>query len=307
VQLPLPPHPDSAAFMATLGDHPLRLDLGQVTDPASASYYGIPYNLVRGDLLGWSPVQYGSGGSPDESDCATAGATDAVVSPCLTTSPVLPVPVPALVEGGTGGQPGDHHLLLLDTKACRLWELYHATPGPSGSWTVLSSATWNLDSNGLRTAGWTSADAAGLPILPLLLKQAEAASGAIHHALRVTVPTNLIRTSYTWPARHRTTNGTASTALPEMGQLFRLKATFAIPAGATTQARAILQALKDYGMYLADGGSTWFVQGEPSAGWDDAILATGLGVRTADLEAVDLSSLRARLGWSKDSAQVPPP
>jgi hypothetical protein len=302
----LPVHPSSAAFMARLGSHRLQLDLGQTTDPASASYYGIPYNVVHGRTLPWSPIQYPSGW-PEESDCAAAGATATVLSPCSAASPVVPVPAPVLVEGGINTVDTDHHMLLLDADACRLWELYHATPGASGSWNVLSTASYDLGSSALRPAGWTSADAAGFPILPLLLRAEEAASGAIHHALRVTLPTGLIRAEYTWPARHKT--GSATDAdLPPMGQLFRLKGSYPIPAGAGSQSSAILQALKDYGMYLADGGSTWFVQGEPSAAWDDAILGpAALGVSTADLEAVDLTPFRTRAGWSADSARVPPP
>lgn len=302
----LPVHPQSAAFLATVGDHRLHLDLGTTVDPGSDTYYGIPYNVVRGATLGWSPVRYDAGW-PGESDCAAAGATGAVLAPCSATSPVFPVPAAPLVEGGVGTGPGDHHLLVVDADACRLWEAFRLTPRASGGWDVLSTATWDLGSSALRPAGWTSSDAAGFPILPLLLRADEAAGGAIRHALRVTIPSAEIRTSYTWPARHRTQNGTASISLPEMGQLFRLKAGHPIPPGASLQSRAILQALKTYGMYLADGGSTWYVQGEPSADWDPAILDEVQAVRTADLEAVDLAPVRARAGWSADSARVPPP
>lgn len=302
----LPVHPQSAAFLATIGDHRVHLDLGTEVDQASATYYGIPWNVVRGASLGWSPVHYDAGW-PEESDCAAAGATGVVVSPCTAARPVLPVPAAPLVEGGIGTSDGDHHLLVVDADTCRLWELYRATPRPGGGWDVLSTATWDLGSSALRPAGWTSADAAGFPVLPLLLRADEAAGGVIRHALRVTIPSGEIRTSYTWPARHLTRNGTSSTSLPEMGQLFRLRASYPIPAGASVQSRAILQALKTYGMYLADGGSTWFVQGEPSAAWDPAILAEVQAVSTADLEAVDLAPVRRRAGFSADSARVPPP
>lgn len=305
----LPVHPRSAAFLATVGDHGLHLDLGTTVDQASATYYGIPYNVVRGGTLAWSAVHYDAGW-PDQSDCAAAAAPGVPVSPCQgpgAALPVFPVPPAPLVEGGIDTVDEDHHLLVVDADACRLWEAYHLTPRAGGGWDVLSTASWDLSSSALRPAGWTSADAAGLPILPLLLRADEAASGAIRHALRVTIPSGEIRTSFTWPARHLTDNGTASTDLPEMGQLFRLKASYAIPAGVSVQSRAILQALKTYGMYLADGGSTWFVQGEPSAAWSSAIFGEVQRVRTADLEAVDLAPYRARPGWQEGSGRVPPP
>lgn len=301
----LPVHPESAAFLATIGSHRLHLDLGTTTDPASASYYGIPYNVVRGGAMAWSPVRYDAGW-PEESDCAEAGAEAVVLSPCTAARPVLPIPAVPLVEGGIDTSDEDHHILVVDADACRLWEAYHATPNPAGGWDVLSTATWDLGSSALRPDGWTSADAAGFPVLPLLLRADEAASGTIRHALRFTLPSNEIRTSATWPARHVTRNGTASTSLPPMGQLFRLRAGYPIPPEASTQSRAILEALRTYGMYLADGGSTWFVQGEPSAAWDDAIFAEVQAVSTADLEAVDLGPFMRRAGWSADSARVPP-
>jgi hypothetical protein len=301
----LPVHPGSATFLASIGAAHLHLDLGTTTDSTQATYYGIPYNVVHGATLGWSPIHFGNGW-PDESDCAASGATGVVLSPCTTATPAMPVPPAPLVEGGIDTADQDHHLLLLDADTCRLWELYHATPSAAGGWDVLSTASFDLGSSALRPAGWTSADAAGFPILPLLLRADEAASGTIRHALRVTIPSGLIRSEYTWPARHRTgSNGSAS--LPPMGQLFRLKASYPIPAGVSTQARAILQALKTYGMYLADGGSAWYVQGEPSAAWDDAIFSEVGQVATSDLEAVDLSPFQARAGWSPDSARVPPP
>jgi hypothetical protein len=302
----LPVHPQSAAYLATIGSHRLHLDLGTTVDPASASYWGIPYNVVSGASLAWSSVHYDAGW-PDESDCAAAGATATVRSPCSAASPVFPVPAAPLVEGGIDAADEDHHLLVVDADACRLWEAYHLTPRAGGGWDVLSTASWDLGSSALRPPGWTSSDAAGFPVLPLLLRAAEAGSGAIRHALRFTIPSNEIRTTYTWPARHLTGNGTASVGLPEMGQLFRLRASYPIPAGAGVQSRAILQALKTYGMYLADGGSSWYVQGEPSAAWDDAIFPEVQAVGTGDLEAVDLAPFRARAGWSAGSARVPPP
>ena len=187
-----------------------------------------------------------------------------------------------------------------------MWELYHVYPNGSQGWDIFGSSSWDLQSTALRPAGWTSSDAAGFPILPLLLKQAKAASGAIHHALRFTILSSHIRNTYVWPARHLTSNGTSSLNLPPMGQLFRLKASYVIPAGDSVQSKAILQALKTYGMYIADGGSNLFVQGEPSAAWDDTIFTQLHAVQTSDFEAVDITAVTSRAGFDVDSAAVPP-
>jgi hypothetical protein len=315
----LPVHPSSAAFLASIGAATLHLDLGTDTDMASPTYYGIPWNVVEGDLLAWqtarfrSPVAAGYTWDPRaESDCA-AGPARALVSPCTAAAapvPLFPIPAAPLVEGGlaTGSPPpdGDHHLLVVDADACRLWELYHVFPDGAGGWDIFGAASWDLGSNDLRPAGWTAADAAGLPMLPLLLRAEEASSGAIRHALRFTVPPGAIRAGYAWPARHLVGRDT-SPRLPEMGQLFRLKASYAIPAGFTTQAKAILQALKTYGMYVADGGSRWYVTGDPSALWQAATFTQVQSVGSDQFEAVDLGPIRARSGWRADSARVPPP
>ncbi|MFT3916659.1 MAG: hypothetical protein QM704_22040 [Anaeromyxobacteraceae bacterium] len=315
----LPVHPSSAAFMATLGAHTVHLDLGQTTDPRSDTYYGIPYNVVHGGALTWSAVAFHTADTSmtwdprDESDCA-AGPTHAIVSPCTAAAapaPLFPVPAAPLVEGGLVTDPaqpyGDHHLLVVDADACRLWEAYHVYPRAGGGWDLFGIATFDLASNALRPRGWTSADAAGFPILPLLLRADEAASGEIRHALRFTIPSDQIRVAYTWPARHLTSNGTGSASLPPMGQPFRLKASFAIPAGWSTQSRAIAQAMKTYGLYLADGGSALYVQGEPSAAWDDRIFGEVQSIPSSAFEAVDLGPWTARAGFDPDSARVPPP
>lgn len=315
----LPVHPRSADWVAAIGGAGrVHLDLGTSTDMAAADYYGIPWNAVAGDALGWRTARYRSpvaGYTWDaraESDCAV-GAGHALASPCTEAAaptPLFPIPASPLVEGGLGtGSPppdGDHHLLVVDADACRLWELYHVFPDGSGGWDIYGSATWDLASSALRPSGWTSADAAGFPILPLLLRADEASAGAIRHALRFTIPSSKIRPRFTWPARHLTTNGQDVDTLPDMGQLFRLKAGYAIPATAGPQARAILQALKTYGMYLADGGSAWFVTGEPGP-WADETFSTVQAVRGDQFEAVDLAPIRARATWSADSARVPPP
>ncbi len=317
----LPVHPSSAAFMTTIGSPKIHLDLGQSVNLAAPdTYYGIPYNVVHGGALTWTGVKYSTldtanfGWDPrPEADCAN-GTAHTLISPCVAStapSPVFPIPSGVLVEGGVfpdvaGQVYGDHHMLLLDADTCRLWELYHAYTGASGTWDIYGSAMFDLRSNALRPAGWTSADAAGFPILPLLLRAAEANTGTINHALRFTIQSSSIRDSYTWPARHLTTNGGSSTNKPQMGQLFRLKASYVIPATYSTQAKAILGALKTYGMYLADGGSNLYVQGEPSASWADAIFTEVQSVGAGQFEAVDLSGIQARAGFSVNSGAVPP-
>jgi len=158
----------------------------------------------------------------------------------------------------------------------------------------------------LRPVTWSSADAAGFPILPLLLKADEATSGEIKHALRFTILTSKIRGSYAWPATHESSNGT-STSQPPYGQLFRLKASYTIPSTFNTQSRAILTAMKTYGMYIADGGSDMYVTGEPSASWLDTTFGDVQSVPASQFEAVDLSPIEARAGWSATSAAVPSP
>ena len=155
-----------------------------------------------------------------------------------------------------------------------------------------------------RTAEWTSADAAGFPILPLLLKADEASSGVIKHALRFTIGSSKIRKQYVWPARHLTDTD-MNTDHPPMGQLFRLKASYTIPAGFSTQSKAILQAMKSYGMYIADGGSDWYITGEPSAAWDDSVFDEVQSVTGDQFEAVDISAITSRSGFDPNSGAVP--
>jgi hypothetical protein len=318
----LPVHPNSAAFMGTIGNRNLHLDLGTQTDMSADDYYGIPWNTFPGASAPWVAVSYSSTdpdmGSAylDETDCVdqSSGAAHTVVSPCLASkapAPWLPIPAKPLVEGGIVTDPsqpyGDHHLLIIDTDVCRLWELYHCYPNTSGGWDIFGSATWDLNSNALRPKDWTSADAAGFPILPLLLLAREASQGEIKHALRFTISSSSIRREYVWPARHLTTNGTTSSSLPPMGQLFRIKASYQIPSSYGTQSKAILQALKTYGMYVADGGTNLYIQGEPSADWQDGTFSQVQSVGSSVFEAVDLSPIMGRAGFDPDSAAVPPP
>lgn len=316
----LPVHANSAAFMATVGVANIHLDLGRSVDMTQPdTYYGIPYNVVNANSLAWRDVKYTSM-DPDlswdpksESDCAS-GAAHTRISPCTTAAapgPQLPIPANPLVEGGispdvAGQTYADHHILILDTDNCRLWEIYHAYTGVGGVWNIFGSATFDLRANTLRPSGWTSADAAGFPILPLLLRADEAASGSIKHALRFTIRSRSIRNEFTWPARHLTENGTLAANLPPMGQLFRLKASYVMPANFGVQARAIVVALQTYGMYLADGGSNMYIQGEPSANWSDTVFSQVQSVGAANFEAVDLGPIQRRPGFNQDSGAVPP-
>lgn len=313
-----PVHANSAAFMATIGTHKIHLDLGTTVDPSSNEYYGIPYNVVHSQAIPWADVAYSTTDKADldwdpttEADCAS-GAMHALTSPCTAAAapkPQFPIPALPLVEGGIikdATQPyGDHHVLLLDSDTCFLWELYHVYPDAKGGWDIFGSAFFDLHSNTLRPAGWTSADAAGFPILPLLLRADEASSGTIAHALRFTIDSSHIRNDYTWPARHLTSNGSGSMSLPSMGQSFRIKSSYIIPANFNTQSRAILQALKTYGMYIADGGSALYIQGEPSANWQDDTFSQVQSVASTEFEAVDLSPISKRAGFDPNSATVP--
>jgi hypothetical protein len=221
---------------------------------------------------------------------------------------LLPIPASPKVEGGISGDlsvDGDHHILTVDSDSCILWESYHSYTRPGGGWNILSSAAFDLRSDALRPAGWTSADAAGFPILPLLLRADEASSGAINHALRFTIQSSKIRNTYAWPATHLTTGGGSSISKPPMGQLFRLNAGYVIPTTYTAQAQAILLALKRYGMYVADGGSDMYIQGEPSVNWDDNTISQVQTVPHTAFEAVDLSPIMARSGFNLNSARVP--
>ena len=198
-----------------------------------------------------------------------------------------PVPTNAPIEGGPGSS-GDRHVLVVDTGACTLYELYYAWPQAGGSWQAGSGAVYDLRSNALRPAGWTSADAAGLPILPGLVRYDEVASGVVNHAIRFTAPAT--RRAYIWPARHYASSST-NAALPPMGQRFRLKASFNI-AGFSATNQVILSALKTYGMFLADNGSAWYISGAPDERWNNDDLRRLLtGVHGSDFEAVDESAL----------------
>jgi hypothetical protein len=253
----LPVHPDSARLVRAIG-----LDEALHPDFSARGRYGIPINVV-GAATPRRPV----------------GFDDASESDRVR----YPIPARPRIEGGS-----DRHLLMLDRDACRLYELFAARRGPGGRWRAGSGAVFDLRSNGLRPAGWTSADAAGLPILPGLARHDEVAAGAIDHALRFTAPRT--RRAYVYPARHFASDS-SDPSLPPMGLRVRLRRSVS-PAGFGPQARAVLVALRRYGMILADNGSPWYVTGAPSAGWDDDDLHELGRITGRDFEVVDTRGLR---------------
>ena len=195
-----------------------------------------------------------------------------------------PIPAKPKIERGS-----DRHLILVDSDTCRLYELYSAKRVGT-KWTAGSGAIWNLASNALRPVGWTSADAAGLPILPGLVRYDEVARGAILHALRFTAP--LTRRAFIYPARHQA-GATNDPNAPPMGLRIRLKSSVSL-AGFGPQARTILVALRDYGMILADNGSPLYVSGVPDPSWNDDQLHQLARLTAADFEVVNTSGLRNR-------------
>ena len=195
-----------------------------------------------------------------------------------------PYPIPADVKIEAGS---DHHALIVERDSCRLYELYALTRTGTG-WHAGSGAIWNLRSNKLRPAGWTSADAAGLPMLPGLARYDEVARGHIDHALRFTVEST--RRAYVHPARHFASDQTDPN-LPPMGLRVRLRASFDT-SGFPRQVRVILTALKRYGMIVADNGANWYVSGTPDRRWNDDALHAIDRVTGADFEVVDTSRLR---------------
>ena len=245
----LPVAADSATIVASIGrDAPLHADFG-------SGRIGIPYDVV-GRRTPRSRVVFDYA---DESDRGP-----------------YPIPARVHVEGGS-----DRHAILVDRSSCRLYELY-ALRREGGRWHAGSGAIWSLRSNRLRPAGWTSADAAGLPILPGLARYDEVARGAIRHALRFTAPRT--RRAYVWPARHFASDST-DPHLPPMGLRLRLKASFDTRPF-PRQARIVLVALKRYGMLLADNGSSWFVSGAPDQRWRNDQLHTLARVHGSDFEVV---------------------
>ncbi|MBX3070475.1 MAG: hypothetical protein KF883_08285 [Thermomicrobiales bacterium] len=198
-----------------------------------------------------------------------------------------PIPTDAPIEGGSCAT-GDRHVLVVQEGSCQLYELFDATPQSDGSWTAYAGAHFDLTSNDLRPAEWTSADAAGLPILPGLVRYEEIEAGVIPHALRFTA--SMTQRAFVWPARHQA-GATDDLSVPPMGQRFRLKSTVDIDGFSRTN-QIILQALKTFGMMLADNGSDWYLSGAPDDRWDnDDLHELQERIHGSDFEAVDCTSL----------------
>ncbi len=203
-----------------------------------------------------------------------------------------PIPLNAPIEGGPNGD-GDRHVLVIDRDNLKLYELFRAFPDPAaGHWKADSGAVWDLKSNADRPLGWTSADAAGLPVFPGLIRYDEVEHfGAIPHAIRFTCVRT--RRAFVHPARHFASSRTDPN-LPPMGMRVRLKGNYDI-AKFPPQARIILTALKTYGMILADNGGDWFMTGCPSPKWDDAQIETLKRVKGRDLEVVRMGKITTRV------------
>lgn len=271
----LPVHPRSSQWVASIGaGAEFHADFGSGT--WAGGPIGIPFTTVGAGQPGVQvDFSYGA-----ESDPAP-----------------YPLPWDSPVEGGQQAT-GDRHVIVVDNSTCTLHELFdaHRGAGPAAAWNAGSGARWDLRSNALRPSGWTSADAAGLAILPGLVTYEEVVSGDIDHPIRFTAPRT--QKAYLWPARHHASSSTDPTR-PPMGAWFRLKASVDI-GGFSPHARVIAQAMKDHGIILADNGSSWFISGVPDPRWDNDVLHELDALTGAHMEAVDASGLMVH----PDSGQV---
>lgn len=270
----LPVHERSAQYIQSIGaSRSVKADFG--AGMWDGGPIGIPITYVNGSQQR-VPVSF------DYSDESDRGP--------------YPIPRHAAIEGGPNAG-GDRHVLVVDTSACRLYEMYYSFPKSGGaSWHAASGAVFDLRSHQLRPAGWTSADAAGLPIAPGLVRYEEVAAGRVDHAIRVTVPRSQKR--YVWPARHFASSNT-DPALPPMGLRLRLRAGTDL-SKLPPQARIVAEAMKTYGVIVADNGSPWFISGAPDPRWNDNALRALAALRGTDFEAVDATGLMA----SPDSGRV---
>jgi hypothetical protein len=198
------------------------------------------------------------------------------------------------IEGGRASD-GDRHAIVVDRSTCRLYETWATQQDPDGTWRAGSGASWRLRSNLLRPQGWTSADAAGLPILPGLLRYDEVLAGRVDHAVRFT--TDVTDRAHIWPARHDA-GSVSDPSYPPMGARFRLKASYPI-ASYGRPARTVLRAMKTYGLVLADNGSPWFFQGTRDTRWSTSLLDDLKRVPASAFEAVDTAPLRVGNGSAR--------
>jgi hypothetical protein len=195
------------------------------------------------------------------------------------------------IEGGRGSD-GDRHAIVVDRSTCKLYETWATRRTSTGRWRAGSGAVWRLTSNALRPDGWTSADAAGLPILPGLLRLGEVRNGRVDHAVRFT--TDVTDRNHVWPARHDA-GSVSNPAYPPMGAWFRLKASYPT-SGLRADTRVVLAAMKRHGLVLADNGSPWYFQGTASAKWPTGLLDELKSIPASAFEAVDTSSLQVSAG-----------
>ena len=251
----LPVASNSDTLIAKIG-----LDTGLHPDFGSYRGYGIPYNTVPGFQRKLT-VRFDYSSQSDHVG--------------------YPIPSRPRIEAGS-----DHHMLIVDSGSCKLYEMWNVRHTRRG-WRAGSGAVWKMTSNALRPDGWTSADAAGLPILPGLVRYPEVAAGVIDHALRFTAPQT--RDAHIYPARHDAGSG-SSASLPPMGLRVRLKASFDL-SQLSPQARVVAVALQHYGMILADNGSPWYVSGVSNKRFNDDDLRTLNRITGRDLEVVDTSGL----------------
>jgi hypothetical protein len=260
-----PVDPASATLIASCGVRGLHPDFGTTWNGAPN---GIPYALV--------------GGSQKKRGVKFTFASESDPGP-------YPVPKNPPIEGGANGT-GDRHVVVVDTLNWKLYELFDAHPVNGGAtWRAGSGAIFDLNSNALRPMYWTSADAAGLPIFPGLVRYDEAVvRKQIDHALRFTCPRT--RRAFVDPARHFASSDTSS-ALPPMGMRVRLKAAFDV-SSYPAEVRVILAAMKRYGMFVADNGSGWYVSGAPDPRWSDSNLATLSRVPSSAFEVVRMGTIR---------------
>ncbi len=257
----LPESPNSQSYIESIGlTAHLHPDFGN--NPS----YGIPFVVVPPEQQK-VPIRF------------TAYRSESDPGP-------YPVPGHAPIEGGGTRGRGDKHVLIVQEGSCMLYELYKAAHTKKG-WKALSGAAFDLRSDALRPEGWTSADAAGLPIFPLLARYPEVAAGAIDHALRVTVPHS--QRGYIHPATHFASSS-SDPRLPPMGLRLRLRAAYPL-AGFTGQALIIMEALKRYGLIVADNGSPWYITGAPATGWNEASLQELKQVPGSAFEAVDSGTI----------------
>ena len=267
----LPVHANSANYLGTMNTtRSFHMDFG--AGLYLGNTIGIPYNVVPGS----QPKVSVAFDVPEESD----------------PSP-YPIPPTALVEGYPNPPPGsDQHVLIVDKDNCVLFETDATVTSNGGaSWAAFSGARFDLRSNELRPDTWTSADAAGLPILPGLVRYEEANGGLVGHALRFTM--NNTAASYIWPAKHLASSKTTP-FLPPMGLRLRLKASVNI-SGMSARPRAIAQAMKTYGIILADNGADWYVSGTQDDRWDNNELQQVNALKGSDFEVVDTSSMIVNL------------